>query len=646
MNARGLGLALSMLLVASSVAAQKRTTIGFETDCSGGATPGSFDVTGYKQVSGSLYASCGVASIASGGLTGAQQLAQSGAGRTIPGVTGSVALAGAFDASGLLSFTFGDVVIVFSPAVNEVSFDALDLNNAAGLRVALTGPGNVPIAATPAEMPTAVNGTVRYTRKSTQPIERLTISYQPSVITDGWFVDQLSFNTWSCGDGELENDDLNSAKETCDDGNRVQCDGCGNTCLATTVGCFGGGTCVASGATAGCSSCNLATPVGADGNIPTTPRPVMTACDDGLFCTLGDACDGAGACVALPNSCTDGVVCTVDSCSETTRQCLHTVEDKWCLIAGTCVANGVQNPSNKCELCSSTKSNSAWDKQPAGSQCGDPTCVNGTGSATATAAAACDVSGACVPGPTSTCQFPQCATSASCDGLCTGDQNCVEQAHCVVTTEACVPDLPKATACARNAECGSGHCVDGVCCDKVCNGACESCSQQDRVGTCTPLPDKAIDPQNLCPSGQYCSQDGKCTAEAPTVPVVPVTPPTTVDIRPMGTGCMDSSVCGSGVCKDGVCCDRACEGVCESCNVPGQPPGQCLPFALGDDPDNECTAAGAVCSGESACTSYETRGNGLCSVAPSRTPSTLPLALLGLLSVALASLRVKRNRAR
>jgi hypothetical protein len=641
MIARCCWLTLSLLLLASSAAAQKRTTIGFETDCTGAPTPGSF-VAGYKQISGSLYAGCGVASIASGGLTGAQQLAQSGMFRTIAGVTGTVALAGAFDAGGVLGFTFGDVVIVFSPAVNEVSFDALDLNNASGLRVTLTGPGNAPIASTPLETPAASNGTVHYVRKSAQPIERLTISYQPSGV-DGWFVDQLSFNTWSCGDGELENDDLNASKEACDDGNRLQCDGCGNTCQATTVGCFGAGTCVAPGATVGCSSCDLATPVGPDGNIPTTPRPALTACDDGLFCTVNDACDGAGACVALPNTCTDGVVCTVDSCSETMKLCLHSVEDKWCLIAGACVANGALNPANGCELCSAAKSTGVWDKQPVGLQCGDPSCTDGVGSAAERAAAACDANGICQPGAMTTCQFPECATSTSCDGLCTGDQNCVEQAHCVIATKTCVPDLPKATACTRNAECGDNHCVDGVCCDKVCNGACESCNQENLVGTCTPLPDKTIDPQNLCPTGQYCSLDGKCTAEPVTAPVVPVTPPTVVDIRPMGTGCTDNAVCGSGVCKDGVCCDRACEGVCESCNVPGQPPGQCMPFALGDDPDNECTDRGAVCSGESACTSYETRGNGLCTVALAGTGSKLPLALLLPLSV---SLLRRRRRSR
>jgi hypothetical protein len=390
----------------------------------------------------------------------------------------------------------------------------------------------------------------------------------------------------------------------------------------------------------------MATTPGADGNIPTTPRPAMTACDDGLFCTIGDVCDGAGVCTAQPNPCSDGVVCTVDTCSEATKACLHPIEDQWCLIAGTCVANGTVNPTNKCELCTSAKSASTWDKQPAGLQCGNPTCTDGLGSAAELASASCDASGVCQPGARTTCQFPQCANGTSCNGLCTGDQNCVEQAHCVITTQTCVPDLDKATACTRNTECASNFCVDGVCCDQSCSGACQSCNLQNLAGTCSPLPEKAIDPQNLCPTGQYCTLDGKCMAEPLPVPEMPVTPPpTVVDIRPMGTGCTENAVCGSGVCRDGVCCDSACEGTCESCNVPGQPPGQCRPFALGDDPENECAGAGAVCSGESACTSYETRGNGLCSLrAGTSSRSPFVYSLFGLLLLGLSAHR-RRNRA-
>ena len=643
MRVRGWLFTLSLLLLVSSAAAQKRTTIGFDTDCTGAVRndpPGTF-ILGYEQIAGSFYAACGAASITSGSVGGTQQLARSSGLMTIPGVTDSIALAGAFVVNGAL--TFNPVVIVFSPPVNELSFDALGLDNPSGLSVTLNGAANA--ALPPVDNPTAQGGVVKYTRTSATPIERVTIGYTPGpTLGDGWFLDQLSFNAWSCGDAEIENDLLNPAWEACDDGNQVQCDGCGNTCQATTIGCLGGGTCVAPGAVGGCTRCDMATTPNADGNIPTTPRPAMTACDDGLFCTIGDVCDGAGVCAAQPNPCSDGVVCTADSCSEATKTCLHPIEDQWCLIAGTCVANGTVNPTNKCELCTSTKRTSAWDKQPVGLQCGNPTCTNGMGSASEAASASCDANGVCQPGATTTCQFPECANSTSCSGLCTGDHSCVEQAHCVLTTQACVPDLAMATACTRNAECASSFCVDGVCCDKICNGACQSCNLPNLAGTCSPLPDKAIDPQNMCPAAQYCTVDGKCMAE-PTPPEAPITPPPTmVDIRPMGTGCTEGSVCGSGVCRDGVCCDRACEGVCESCNVPGQPPGQCLPFAVGDDPDNECTAAGAVCSGESSCTSYETRGNGLCGMGAGTTSRAPYAHALSALLLSLFALRRRGSR--
>jgi hypothetical protein len=39
-------------------------------------------------------------------------------------------------------------------------------------------------------------------------------------------------------------------------------------------------------------------------------------CDDGLFCTVNDTCDGLGTCVGVVNTCDDGVGCTDDSCDE------------------------------------------------------------------------------------------------------------------------------------------------------------------------------------------------------------------------------------------------------------------------------------------------------------------------------------------
>ena len=53
------------------------------------------------------------------------------------------------------------------------------------------------------------------------------------------------------------------------------------------------------------------------------------ACDDGLFCTSGEACV-AGQCVGLPKDCGDGIGCTNDSCDEVINQCVRTKNDSKC----------------------------------------------------------------------------------------------------------------------------------------------------------------------------------------------------------------------------------------------------------------------------------------------------------------------------
>ena len=612
---------LALVLVAAladTAAAQKATTIGFEVDCNGAPTPGTFNgLTGLKGVAGTLYAPCGVASIASAGSSGMQQLAQSGAGvfGNIKNVTGTVALAGAFDFSAILSSSFASVVIVFSPPVNELSFDVLDLDNTTGLTVSLAGVGGV--ALPPDDKPTAQDKTVHYARTSVTPIERVTVSYEPEfalLSSDGWFLDQLSFNAWICGDGETEA----AAGEVCDDGNTVQCDACNNKCQASNAGCFDGTTCVGSGVMVGCMYCNLAVPPAAGGDILVSPLPAGTSCDDKFFCTVGDACDGLGTCKATPHSCSDDIACTLDSCDEISKSCLHPVEIRSCLIGNTCFANGASNPANVCQVCTSATSSAAWSQKPVGAQCGDPSCATGM----QIAASTCDAMGVCTAGAKTPCAAGMCATPQSCEPLCTGDQSCAQQAHCLASSMMCVADLPAASACTRGAECASDFCADGVCCDKACTGACEACNQDGKAGVCTLLAALSVDPENRCVAGQYCSIEGLCTSPPPPPPPVmmptqPVTPPP-VDVRPMGTACDRNEVCASGVCKDGVCCDRACNGLCESCNVPGQQPGQCFAYPLGQDPERECGGDGAVCSGDSACTRYETRGNGLCSLVPRR----------------------------
>jgi hypothetical protein len=54
-----------------------------------------------------------------------------------------------------------------------------------------------------------------------------------------------------------------------------------------------------------------------------------------------------------------------------------------------------------------------------------------------------------------------------------------------------------------------------------------------------------------------------------------------------GAACAADHDCASGVCVDGVCCNAKCDGVCETCSLPGAL-GQCTAIADGEDPDNEC----------------------------------------------------------
>jgi cysteine-rich repeat protein len=89
-----------------------------------------------------------------------------------------------------------------------------------------------------------------------------------------------------CGNGVLD------PGEDCDDGNTLPGDCCSPTC---------------------------------------TFEPAGSACDDGLFCNVGEACDGAGNCGGgTPNACDDGVGCTADSCDEGADACVNTPDDALC----------------------------------------------------------------------------------------------------------------------------------------------------------------------------------------------------------------------------------------------------------------------------------------------------------------------------
>jgi cysteine-rich repeat protein len=109
----------------------------------------------------------------------------------------------------------------------------------------------------------------------------------------------------ACGNGQVE------AGEECDDGNTLDGDCCSSTCAF---------------------------------------EPLDSPCDDGLFCNIGEACDGAGACGGgTPRDCNDGVSCTNDGCDETGDACVNTPDDAACDDGQFC--NGVEScdPTLDCQ---------------------------------------------------------------------------------------------------------------------------------------------------------------------------------------------------------------------------------------------------------------------------------------------------------
>jgi hypothetical protein len=76
-----------------------------------------------------------------------------------------------------------------------------------------------------------------------------------------------------------------------------------------------------------------------------------SACDDGLYCTVGTTCNAAGACSGgAARSCNDGLSCTSDSCSQAVDSCAATINPGSCAIGGVCYASGAR-PANPCLVC-------------------------------------------------------------------------------------------------------------------------------------------------------------------------------------------------------------------------------------------------------------------------------------------------------
>lgn len=91
------------------------------------------------------------------------------------------------------------------------------------------------------------------------------------------------------------------------------------------------------------------------------PTASGTPCEDALYCTVEDRCDGDGQCVGVPRNCGDGLSCSADSCSE--EDGCFAVVTSGCLIDGACYADGAQTDDG-CRVCAPQQSTTTWTEDP------------------------------------------------------------------------------------------------------------------------------------------------------------------------------------------------------------------------------------------------------------------------------------------
>ncbi|HSO32326.1 MAG TPA: kelch repeat-containing protein, partial [Labilithrix sp.] len=126
--------------------------------------------------------------------------------------------------------------------------------------------------------------------------------------------------------------------------------------------------------------------------------------------------------------------------------------------------------------------------------------------------------------------------------------------------------------CATGDVCPSGVCSDGICCAHAC-GSCMTCEKT--TGRCVAVTGRDHD---SCTGTRTCGVGGECKLKR-------------------SQPCSADDECAGFVCADGFCCAGRCDGVCESCGLPGKE-GTCSLSPAGSAPRAGSSCAPYVCSGK------------------------------------------------
>jgi hypothetical protein len=351
-----------------------------------------------------------------------------------------------------------------------------------------------------------------------------------------------------------------------------------NDGLYCTVGetCAGG---MCGGAAArDCSSledqCNVGVCDDAAGGCVAQPRADATACDDGAFCTTGEVCTGGACGGGVARDCSAfGDVCNVGACDEAGAACY--AEPR---ADGTVCSDG--------DACTSGDSCTGGVCGGAAVDCSSFTDTCNTG--------VCDPASGCEAEPvtdgTACNDGVYCTTGESCTGGVCGSgapRDCDDRDAC--TSDSCSETLGRCDNVVvpvpgAEGPRGSASCADGV--DNDCDRAtdaldtdCESCTT-------------AADCNDLDPCTTDACTGGSCRHAA----------------APDGTACNDGRYCTNpDVCTGGVCGGgaRDCSASGNQCNT-----GRC------DEGADRCYADplpnGTTCNDGQYCTNPDACTGGVC----------------------------------
>ncbi len=340
----------------------------------------------------------------------------------------------------------------------------------------------------------------------------------------------------NCSDNnDCTNDSCNETTNVCDNVNNTNA--CDDGLFCTVNDVCSGGTC--GGAARNCSDNNDCTNDVCNDTTDACTNPNNTnPCEDGQFCTSGDACSG-GACVGgPPNLCSDSNGCTDDTCNETTNACDHVNNDDpcdsgvFCTVGGTCSGGSCVGTARNCSD-NNDCTNDSCD------EAGDA-CVNAPNSNACDDGLFCTVNDTCTLG---TCLGS--TRNCSDNNDCTSD-TCNELGNACASVNNTAP-CDDGQFCTVGDTCSNGSCVSGgpnscddenACTDDSCVEAGDTCLNANNTEDCTDF--------NSCTIGDVCAAGVCVPGEVEDPECVPTTTTTTTTL--LGTTTTTTEECP--VCGD------------------------------------------------------------------------------------------------